>query len=349
MYKQIKDVVGRCGACRELENAQTKCPMVAVEIPSQPWHTVGADLFHQKGRWFLLVTDVYSKAPFVRPLPNTGAYATVIAMKNIFSENGIPMKVISDNGKHFVAREFKDFASKWGFEMVLSSPEYPQGHALIERHIQTIKKCMEKCDSSGYDVNLALLALRSTPLTAELPSPAELLQSRRFRTTVPTYVPDPSNSEFVKDKLLKRQAAAADHYDQTAKEKVPLVCGQPVRLYNKVTRRWEPAVVTGEAGTPRSYMVKRLAGGVPLRRNRVHLRTTLEDFQASHLLPDIPECEDESETVLDQSNDSASDESRLEGETMNQGNQGSTRDPPVVPRRSTRVGKEPDRYGFSKS
>ena len=58
------------------------------------------------------------------------------------------MKVISDNGKHFVAREFKDFASKWGFEMVLSSPEYPQGHALIERHIQTIKKCMEKCDSS---------------------------------------------------------------------------------------------------------------------------------------------------------------------------------------------------------
>ena len=107
--------------------------------------------------------------------------------------------------------------------------------------------------------------------------------------------------------------------------------------------------MTGEAGTPRSYMVKRLAGGVPLRRNRVHLRTTLEDFQASHLLPDIPECEDESETVLDQSNDSASDESRLEGETMNQGNQGSTRDPPVVPRRSTRVGKEPDRYGFSKS
>ena len=40
MYKQIKDVVGRCGACREVENAQTKCAMVAVEIPSQPWHTV---------------------------------------------------------------------------------------------------------------------------------------------------------------------------------------------------------------------------------------------------------------------------------------------------------------------
>ena len=175
IYKQIKDVVGRCGACREVENAQAKCPMIHVDIPSQPWHTVGADLFQHKSKWFLLVTDVYSKAPFVRPLANTGAYATVKAMKNVFSENGIPMKMISDNGKHFTAREFKYFASKWGFEMILSSPEYPKGHALIERHIQTIKKCMDKCESSGYDFDLALLTLRATPLTSELPSPADLL------------------------------------------------------------------------------------------------------------------------------------------------------------------------------
>ena len=70
-----------------------------VEIRSQPWHTVGADLIHQRGRWFLLVTDVYSKASVVRLLPNTGAYTTVIAMKNILSENGIPMNVIGDNRK----------------------------------------------------------------------------------------------------------------------------------------------------------------------------------------------------------------------------------------------------------
>ena len=40
--------------------------------------------------------------------PNTGgvAYAAVKAMKNIFTENGIPRKVISDNGPHFSAGEF---------------------------------------------------------------------------------------------------------------------------------------------------------------------------------------------------------------------------------------------------
>jgi hypothetical protein len=71
MYKEIQNIVGNCGACREFENAQVKCPMVATEVPSQPWYTIGADLFQYKGRWFILVTDVYSKAPFVRPLANS--------------------------------------------------------------------------------------------------------------------------------------------------------------------------------------------------------------------------------------------------------------------------------------
>ena len=88
--------------------------MVITEIPSQPWHTVGADLFQFKGMWYLLLTDVYSKALFVRPLANTGAYATVKAMKNIFSKNGIPVKIISDSGPHFTAGEFKRFAESWG-------------------------------------------------------------------------------------------------------------------------------------------------------------------------------------------------------------------------------------------
>ena len=253
--------------------------MIYVEIPSQPWHTVGADLFHHRGMWFLLVTDAYSKAPFVRRVANTGAFASIKAMKSIFSENGIPAKVISDNGRHFTAAGFKSFAAKWGFELVLSSPEYPQGHALIERHVQTVKKCMSKCEVSGFDFDLALLVLRSTPLGPDLPSPAELLQQGQFRTTLPTHVPDPPSSAEIQRKLQQKQTIAADRYDETASAKPDLMVGQHVRLFNKDSRRWEPAIVTGQAETPRSYFVQRLAGGVVLRRNRIHLRPTMETFE----------------------------------------------------------------------
>ena len=345
MYKEIQETVGKCGACREFENAQTKCPMVAVEVPSQPWHTVGADLFQYKGRWFILLTDMYSKAPFVRPLANTGAYATVKAMKSIFAENGIPIKMISDNGTHFTAGEFKQFAARWGFEMILSSPEYPQGHALIERHIQTIKKCMHKCDVSGYDLDLALLVLRSTPLGSDMPSPAELLQQRRFRTTLPTYVPDPPMSQVISQKLKERQNAAAAHYNKTAKAKTELVEGQPVRLYNKSNRRWEPAIVTGRASTPRSYHVQRMTGGVPLRRNRVHLRTTRENFDANQFIRSDGKEEEEIGTSVQTTNTADKNNVETPLVPVNSTNNEDTSVPtaPII-RRSDRVRRQTQFY-----
>ena len=72
---------------------------------------------------------------------------------------------------------------------------------------------------------------------------------------------------------------AANRYDETTSVKSDLVVGQHVRLLNKDRKRWEPAIITGQAETPRSYFVQRLAGGVVLRRNRVHLRPTMETFE----------------------------------------------------------------------
>jgi hypothetical protein len=283
IYKEIVHMVKKCGSCQEFENALPKCPMIEVEVPQQPWHTVGADLFHYKGKWNLLVTDYYSKAPFVRPVPNTGAAASIRAMKGIFAENGIPCKVVSDNGCHFSAGAYEQFANKWGFELILSSPEYPRGHALIERHVQTVKKCMKKCDNSGYDFDLAMLALRCTPLDSHLPSPVELLHGRRFRTTIPTVIKDPPQSSRVKQRLNEKQKDGAWYYNRTTKQKPDLVSGQRVRLYDKDTRRWEPAMITGKAQTPRSYIVQRMGGGVPLRRNRQHIKRTIETWNRNDL------------------------------------------------------------------
>ena len=67
------------------------------------------------------------------------------------------------------------------------------------------------------------------------------------------------------------------------------------------------------------------------------------------VLPAILECEDDtSKTVLGQSNDFASDESKLEGAIMKQG---SSRNASVLPWWSTCLSMKPDPYGyrFSKS
>ena len=220
--------------------------MIEVEIPPYPWHTLGTDLFQVNGKWYLLLTDCFSKVPFVRPVPNTGAQATIKALKNIMGENGVPVKVISDNGVHFAASEFAKFAKEYGFELILSSPRYARGHALIERHVQTVERCMMKCMSSGQDFDLALLALRATPLDAKLKSPGEILNGRKYRSTLPEVTQNkqkhsPQN-KVVRGILKKKQKVSAEYYNRTTKEKEELSPGQAVRLSGStIERRRTPA------------------------------------------------------------------------------------------------------------
>ena len=276
IYKEVELLVGRCDTCLELLNAQPKCPMIPMEVPSSPWEILGADLFWYKSQWYLLITDYFSKFPVVRKVSSTAASPTVRAMKGVFSEYGIPKKVVSDNGGHFTAYECEKFAEMYDFEFVLSSPDYPRGHGLIERHIQTVKKCMKKCDNSGSDFELAMLNLRATPLSHNLPSPAELLGNRKLRTRLPTVTLNQHKYDKTRQKLKTRQETAEHYYNRNVTSKSQLAPGQSIRWYNKESSKWEPAKVVSAAENPRSYFIERDNGGRILQRNRQHLRSTVE-------------------------------------------------------------------------
>ena len=77
------------------------------------------------------------------------AKAVVDNTKKLFAEQGIPQKVVSDNGPQFVAAQYNAFAETWGFTHITSSPHYPQSNGFIERIIQTVKYALEKAKLSG--------------------------------------------------------------------------------------------------------------------------------------------------------------------------------------------------------
>ncbi|XP_033113071.1 uncharacterized protein K02A2.6-like [Anneissia japonica] len=167
-------------------------------MPPQPWHTVGADLFTYNQQWYLIVADYYSKFPFIRKLKDLRSATITAITKVLFAEQGIPENFICNNGSQFTASEFRSFADEYGFEIVTSSPQYPRGHGFIERHVQTIKKTLIKCKEAGQDPNLALLAIRTTPIKDNSKSPAELLNGRKYKTTLPSKInasPDHEESQ----------------------------------------------------------------------------------------------------------------------------------------------------------
>ena len=100
-------------------------------VPDGPWQKIGMDYFDFDGKKFLLVIDYFSKFMYVEEMRTSTAKATVNKLKQIFSIEGSPHIVISDNAV-FNSAEFQQFSQKWNFEHITSSPNYPQSNGQAE-------------------------------------------------------------------------------------------------------------------------------------------------------------------------------------------------------------------------
>ena len=108
----------------------------------------------------------------------------ILGLNMIFSENGSPEILITDNGRSFISEDFKQFAMEWSFMHKTSSPCYPKGNAHAEWAVGIIKEIYTKC---GDNFLLGLLVHRTTPLLylkSKL-SPAELFFGHRLASNLP--------------------------------------------------------------------------------------------------------------------------------------------------------------------
>ena len=111
--KQIEYHVLHCVPCQAHSRSQQKKPAIPVEVPSRPWQKLGVDLFFQGSHWYVIITDYYSKYPWIKKLEAISSKEVISALKFCFSEFGIPKEVISGNGEQFTLREYQNFAAKY--------------------------------------------------------------------------------------------------------------------------------------------------------------------------------------------------------------------------------------------
>ena len=276
--KDIDDIVRKCDACQRLQKRQAHDPLMQHELPTPPWQIVGTDLFAKREDTYLLICDYYSKFPFVYRIEGKVTSDRIISkMSEVFAENGSPSKVVSDNGGHYSSQAFRNFAAEWCFDHVTSSPHFPQSNGFIERQVQTVKYTLKKAAMSRSNPQKALLSLRSTPIDSHLPSPADMLNARKYKSNLPVII---RNEHWSKDEIRRRLAERQEiqrlNHDKRAMQPLaPLIPGQDVRVRDTQTDTWQPAKVISTDVQPRSYNVLTPTGNV-LRRNRRHLRETTE-------------------------------------------------------------------------
>ena len=88
-------------------------------------------------------------------LTSTTTSAVISCIKDVFAHFGVVSCLISDNGPQLVSAKFKDFASKYGFDHVTTSPYLPNSNGEAERAVRTAKQIL-----SQKDPWIALMAYR---------------------------------------------------------------------------------------------------------------------------------------------------------------------------------------------
>ena len=181
---------------------------------------------------------------------------------------GIPRCIVSDGGTQFTSQEFQDFTKTWGIHHRVTSPMNAQSNGQAERFVQTIKNSLTKAMEGGEDPHLAILTYATTPLNHSLPSPAELLNSRRYRCILPTRVRQQNLTYKYRNIMQKQKQQQTNHYNRNARDLPSLKTGRPVyiQLIPK-TRKWIPGHII-ERLSQRTYKVKTRNGGTYTRNRK---------------------------------------------------------------------------------
>ena len=218
----------------------------------------------------------------------------------ICSEFGKPQVFRSDNGPCYSSQEFKFFMQNWLIEHRTSSPHYPQSNGLAESMVKVSKNLIEKAVLQALPWNQLLLDYRCTPISSEIPSPAEILFGRKLKSSISILPLQVMNDRISKQRelIVKKEGKfytnTKDFQDRI--KALPFKAGQNVWLQNSDSRKCEEAVICEKCREPNSYMVEIPATGQCFRRNSNFIKprqsdqnSVSTDPQLTTGLPEIPQ------------------------------------------------------------
>ena len=272
----IEDYTKQCQEC--IKRSQVpKESLQPHDIPEGPWSKLGIDYFSFDGSSYVLICDYFSKFPFLYRA-KTSFWSLRDRLIDLFSIEGYPDEIVSDNRPLFQSKEFAKFLSGLGIKHTTSSPKYPRSNGFIERHIQMVKNMLSK-SSNTRSFQEVLADLRTTRIGMGLPSPAEILHGRNLMTRAQAEIDIKAIRSVLQERQLKM---TLDHnMSRRAKKARLLVVGERCHVLGP-GNKWIDAFITGITDSSRSYETQVEATGKQLTRNHCHIRPRSPDKPHMH-------------------------------------------------------------------
>lgn len=320
--ENIESYVKNCKACQQTRNVPKEIVETKWPICTYPMERIHLDLFYFNGICFLILVDAYSKYIQVVVMKSYVLQSVVDRLVEVFAVLGLPSKIVTDNGPPFNAFEFQKFCDRHGILLYKIPPYHSQTNGQAERCVQTTKKVLikyslgkERFLTIQQKVNKFLLSSRNTPSSATGRTPSEMIFAFKPRTLLDAV----TGKSAENCDLKKKDITSIENNVKKSKNLSSFEMGTRVfyRNHFKAWVKWMPAVVVQVLSNLR-YLIK-LSGKIRLvHRNQLRLADFSDTFYGNKIYP-VPPCNDDDRT-------------------------------PSVPsinlRRSTRVSKKPERYGF---
>lgn len=163
MRRFIKKYVRACINCMFHKKPGGKKPgyLYPVERPPRPFHTIHVDhigpfIRSKRGNTQVLVAvDGFTKFAFVYAVKSTKSKYVVEKLKEIIKVFGVPKRVISDRGKAFDCKEFKDFCAEHNIKHHMTAVGMPRGNGQVERCNATVLNVLATMgDDKDWDLNM---------------------------------------------------------------------------------------------------------------------------------------------------------------------------------------------------
>ena len=272
MEADVMDYIKWCVMC--IDNSKMPVEMLHPhEVPARPWVKLGMDFFQDdSGNKFLIVKDYFSKFSFVFPVAMTHHNKMLRYLRDLFSTEGMPAVVMTDNIPPFNGEEFKCFTQEFNFTHQTSSPHFHQSNGFIEVMMKKVKTAYKKTDGSPNAQAWALLQLWDTPLASDLPSPAEILHGWPAQGAVMLHP----------HRLIEIQNTQKEQFDRAyrAKDKWVLKVREHVWFFPSkqygMKLKWLTGTVREILEWGCSYIIEG-PNGKQYMRNRAHLKPICHD------------------------------------------------------------------------
>uniref|UniRef100_A0A5S6QG50 Integrase catalytic domain-containing protein n=1 Tax=Trichuris muris TaxID=70415 RepID=A0A5S6QG50_TRIMR len=268
MDTEIEETVRQCEICNAVQKNSPRGVVKPWLAASNPWERVHVDLPGPvEGLMYLLVVDSFSKWPEVVVLPNVTSASVIDALKTIFTEQGVPIVLVTDNGRQFVSSEFAMFCSSNGIQHVTTAPYMPQSNGQVERFVDTFKRAVAKKHEGQAvrdSIRDILMMYRSTPHPSIQCSPSEMLMKRRIRTVLDLMTP--RGNEYVEQRRAKME-----RWGRGPNKGKTFRINQAVwtRDYSKPGQSWTKGTIVGREGDV-MYVLK--VRGILWRRHANQIR-----------------------------------------------------------------------------